>query len=285
MAQNVVPVTLGSPRFNRRDLGTLRVTEALFPPHAELPLHRHERPIMAVILEGSWDERINGHQYDCLPGSVLIEPAEERHANRFHEAGARVLIVEPDVSRFEMFRPCARLFGDAGCFDDWGAAALGRRVVAEIGSPDDLSGLAIEGLTLEMLAHAARKPRLAGNRAMPAWFPRVRERLHSEFARSLRLSDLAETAGIHPMHLARAFRLKTGMSVGTYQRRLRLDWSAERLAHTKTPLSEIALKAGFADQSHFTRTFRRYTGLTPRAYRTARNGGPPAAPPRPALGS
>jgi AraC family transcriptional regulator len=272
MAQNVVPVTLGSPRFNRRDLGSLRVTEAVFPPEAELPLHGHERPIMAVILEGSWDERISGRLYDCLPGSVLIEPAEERHINRFHEAGARVLIVEPDVSRFELYRPCARLLGEVGCFDDWGVAALGRRVVAELGSSDDISGLAIEGLILEMLAHAARKPRLPGGPATPAWFTRVRERLHAEFSRSLRLSDLADTAGVHPIHLARAFRHKTGMSVGTYQRRLRLDWCADRLAHTTTALAEIALRAGFADQSHFTRTFRRYTGLTPRAYRAARNG-------------
>jgi AraC family transcriptional regulator len=62
------------------------------------------------------------------------------------------------------------------------------------------------------------------------------------------------------------------MSVGTYLRRLRLDWCADRLVTTKIPLAEIALRAGFADQSHFTRTFRRYTGVTPRAYRTTRNG-------------
>ena len=272
MSQNVVPVTLGSPRFKRRELGSLRVTEAVFPPRAELPLHGHERPIMAVILEGSWDERIGGRRYDCLPGSVLIEPAEERHVNRFHDAGARVLIVELDVSRLELYQPCGRLLGESGCFTDWGVAALGRRVVTELVSPDDLSGLAIEGLALEMLAHAARKPRLPGARTTPAWFSRVRERLHAEYSRSLRLADLAETAGVHPMHLARAFRHETGMSVGTYLRRLRLDWSADRLTHTKTPLAEIALRAGFADQSHFTRTFRRYTGVTPRAYRATRNG-------------
>lgn len=272
MARNVVPVTLGSPRFDRRDVGSLRVTEAIFPPGAELPLHAHERPVMAVILEGSWDEHIGGRLYDCLPGTVLIEPAEEKHTNRFHQAGARVLVVEPDPSRVELYAPCARLLSAAGCFDDWGVAALGRRAVAELTNPDDISGLVIEGFALEMLAYAARRPRATNGRRTPAWFSRVRERLHSEFARPLRLADLARTAGVHPMHLARAFRLKTGMSVGTYQRRLRLDWSADQLTNARTPLAEIAVRAGFADQSHFTRTFRRYTGLTPRAYRQARNG-------------
>ena len=271
MAHNVVPVTLGSPQFNRRELSSLRVTEAQFPPLAELSLHAHARPILAVILEGSWDEQIEGRSHECLPGSILIEPAEIRHTNHFHAAGARVLVIEPDASRTELFGPCAALLRDAGCFDDWGVTALGRRVAAEIANPDDLSGLAIESLTLELLVHAARRKRSNHGRGLPAWFHRVRERLHGEFARPPRLDELAETAGVHPMHVARVFRHRTGMSIGTYVRRLRLDWSAEQLAQGATPLAEIACRAGFADQSHFTREFRRYAGVTPRRYREGRS--------------
>jgi AraC family transcriptional regulator len=275
MAQNVVPVTLGSPRFNRRDVGSLRVTEALFPPGSELPLHAHERPILAVILEGSWDESIGGRVHDCQPGCILIEPAEEKHTNRFHDAGAKVLVVEPDPARQELFEPCSHLLLEAGCFDDWGVAALARRVAMEISNPDDLSGLAIEGLTLEMLVHAVRRGRCRDDRrGTPAWFHRVRERLHEEFRRPPRLAGLAETAGVHPMHLARVFRQLTGMSIGAYVRRLRLDWSSNLLTNADTTLAEIAHRAGFADQSHFTRSFRRYTGMTPRVYRAARNGRP-----------
>lgn len=284
MAQNVVPVTLGSPRFNRRDVGSLRVTEALFPPRAEIPLHAHERPILAVILDGSWDEAIGGRVHNCLPGCVLIEPAEEKHTNRFHDAGARVLVIEPDPTRQELFEPCTRLLLDAGCFDDWGVASLARRVATEISNPDDLSGLAIEGLTLEMLVYAARRgTRHPNGRGTPAWLRQVRDRLHAEFRHPPRLSELAETAGVHPMHMARAFRHLTGMSVGTYVRGLRLDWSARELANACTPLAEIAHRAGFADQSHFTREFRRYTGLTPRLYRAVRasRSAVTAASPRP----
>jgi AraC family transcriptional regulator len=273
MAQNVVPVTMGSPQFHRRDVGSLRVTEALFPPRAELSLHAHERPVLAVILDGSWDEIIGGRVHECQPGSVQIEPAEEKHTNRFHDAGARVLVVEPDPSRTELFDPCAELLRDAACFHDWGVGALARRVVSEIANPDDLSGLAIEGLTMELLVHAVRNQSRRGRRRdTPVWFARVRERLHEEFRRSPRLADLADTAGVHPMHLARTFRRHTGMSIGAYLRRLRLDWSADQLTNAETTLAEIAVRAGFSDQSHFTRAFRRYTGLTPRSYRAARNG-------------
>lgn len=270
MAHNVVPVTLGSPRFHRKDVTTLRVTEALFPPRAELPLHAHERPIVAVILDGSWDETIDGRVHHCLPGCVQVEPPETRHTNAFHDAGARVLVVEPDLRQAELFEPCGRFLLESACFDDWGVAALARRVAAELSSPDDLSGLAIEGLALELLAHGARRGACRNGLGTPAWFGDVRDRLHAEFQRPPRLADLAVTAGIHPMHLSRAFRRLTGMSIMTYVRRLRLDWSAEQLAAAETPLAEIAHRAGFADQSHFTRSFRRYTGLTPGLYRSVR---------------
>lgn len=232
-----------------------------------------------MILDGSWDETIGSRVHECLPGCVQIEPAEEKHTNRFHDAGARVLVVEPDLSRETLFDPCARLLGEAACFEDWGVATLARRVAREIADPDDLSGLTIEGLTLELLAHAARSgARRANGLGIPAWFAGVRERLNEEFQRPPRMADLAKTAGVHPMHLARAFRRLTGMSIGGYVRRLRLDWSAEQLTIGNLPLAEIAHRGGYADQSHFTREFRRYTGFTPRRYRTARNGGSPAPP-------
>jgi AraC family transcriptional regulator len=78
---------------------------------------------------------------------------------------------------------------------------------------------------------------------------------------------------VHPDHLARAFKLRFGLPIGSYLRRLRLDWAATRLESNEQAISAIALAAGFADQSHFTRTFRRHTGLTPHEYRHAFGAG------------
>jgi len=75
---------------------------------------------------------------------------------------------------------------------------------------------------------------------------------------------------VHPAHLARAFRAHFRMSMGPYVRRLRLDWAAGELARSDLPLAAVALAAGFADQSHFTRTFKRYLGVTPNVYRRTR---------------
>ena len=50
-------------------------------------------------------------------------------------------------------------------------------------------------------------------------------------------------------------------------RRLRLDWAAAQLADSDVTLAQLAAEAGFVDQSHFTRAFKRHTGLTPGRYR------------------
>jgi AraC family transcriptional regulator len=72
---------------------------------------------------------------------------------------------------------------------------------------------------------------------------------------------------VHPVYLARSFRERYGVSVGEYVRRLRLDWAAAQLSATETPVATVAAEAGFADQSHFTRAFKRHMGLTPGRYR------------------
>jgi AraC family transcriptional regulator len=271
VAHDFVPVTLGSPRFDTRDLGALRVTDARFPPRAYLPPHEHERPIVAVILEGSWDERFSTRAHECLPATVLVEPAEERHDNRFHDAGARVLVIEPDPREEALWRPCARLLGAATCFRDLTVAGLARRLAAEIERPDALTPLAMEGAALELLAVAARRPPLDGpGRRAPAWLRTVMAQLHDDVRRPPTLAELARTAGVHPAHLARVFRTQMGASLGAYARRLRLEWCAQQLAHGDQPLGTIAQRAGFADQSHFTRAFRQRFGVTPGAYREAR---------------
>ena len=86
------------------------------------------------------------------------------------------------------------------------------------------------------------------------------------------VGEVARAVGVNPVRLARTFRRRYGMSLGTYTRGLRIDWAGRELRSSHLPLSTIAMQAGFADQSHFTRTFRRQVGVTPHRYREAAQG-------------
>jgi AraC family transcriptional regulator len=140
------------------------------------------------------------------------------------------------------------------------------RLARELDGLDDLSAFAAEGLVLEMLVSLARLE-TPGVHRPPEWLLRAQELLHAHFSEPIRIAQVAGVVGVHPAHLARAFRTHFRLSMGSYLRRLRLDWAARELIQSDTSLAAVALAAGFADQSHFTRFFKRHTGLTPNAYR------------------
>jgi AraC family transcriptional regulator len=123
----------------------------------------------------------------------------------------------------------------------------------------------LEGLTLEFLGIAGRLTREAMRRSIPpSWLMRIREVLHDRFLESLRITELAAIAEVHPVHLARVFRAWYGVTPGIYLRQLRLEWASKELTGAgRASLSRIATAAGFADQSHFTRTFKQYFGVSP----------------------
>ncbi|MDE3154620.1 MAG: helix-turn-helix transcriptional regulator [Acidobacteriota bacterium] len=144
---------------------------------------------------------------------------------------------------------------------------LARRLYGEFRLRDEVSRLAIDSLMLGVVAEAIRRQdRLRAGR-QPGWLHRVRELLHARFAEPLTLDEIAATAGVHRVHLARAFREWQSCTIGEYVRNLRLEFVCRELATSSAPLAELALAAGFSDQSHCTRIFKRHLGMTPGRYR------------------
>jgi len=259
---------MGSPRFKTVDAHGFLVTEAWFPPSLRLPPHSHDRACLAVMLEGSFDVQFTRITHACPPCGVVIEPAGERHGNRIEGAGAHVLVVQPDPARSDLAGSCADLLDRITHFRHGGITGLAMRLARELESPDAVTPLALEAMSLEMLALAARRDDGGpAARRPPAWLARATDLLHSRFLDGLRATDVAVEVGVHPVHLTRVFRAHYGVSLGAYVRGLRLDWAARRLARSQDALGDIALEAGFADQSHFTRAFKRHTGSTPDRFR------------------
>jgi AraC family transcriptional regulator len=262
-----VPVTMGSPQFHTLEVEGLMVTEARFAPGSVLAPHVHDRACFAVMLQGAFDVSFRQRFFDCPATSIHTEPPGERHSNRISKLGAHVLVIQPDPRREEVARPLAPLLERVTQCRHTGIAAMAARLARELAMVDDVAPLAIEAMALEMMVGAARSARQIGENAAPVWLGRAQEYVHQHRFDRLTVSDIAKVADVHPAHLARAFRRQLGSSVAGYVRRLRLEWAAEQLATNTLSLCDIALRAGFADQSHFTRLFKRHTGITPGEYR------------------
>jgi AraC-like DNA-binding protein len=118
---------------------------------------------------------------------------------------------------------------------------------------------------------------LSGQNTLPASVPkgglapgalrRVTEYMQQRLSEQVCLSELADIAGLSESHFARAFRESVGEPPHRYLMLLRVRAAATLIEATNTPLSEISLAVGFADQSHLTRLFIRLVGERPREYR------------------
>lgn len=261
---------MGAREAREVEYGPFRFTAASFPAREVLERHTHDRVTFAVMLDGGFDLLIGGKRLQCPAGTVLTEPAGEFHANEIGTGGARVLVTQPDPGA-DFPASCRRLLDRVNHFASDAISRLARRLVRELEAPDDVTPLETQALALEMLATAARLEQARSLSAGAAgWLRRVEELIHDGFRRPLTIDALAVAAGVHPAHLTRVFRKRYGSTPGQYQRRLRVEWAAERLATCDEPLSRVALQAGFADQAHFTRAFRRHWGVPPGRYRRLR---------------
>lgn len=105
-------------------------------------------------------------------------------------------------------------------------------------------------------------PNGLGERALQRTHAYINKHLCENFT----LSDLANAACISRFHFARLFRASTGSSPMEYVLKLRMEAAKEMLARGDQKIATTAAALGFFDQSHFTRTFRRMTGVSPRAF-------------------
>jgi AraC family transcriptional regulator len=80
------------------------------------------------------------------------------------------------------------------------------------------------------------------------WLRLAEDYVRTNFREPLRISEVAEAVGVHPAHLASVFREVHGVPLGTFIRRLRLEWVADRLARSRDSISSIAYAAGFSDR-------------------------------------
>jgi AraC family transcriptional regulator len=234
--------------------------------------HAHERASLNIVLGGLYCESVRGTSRQFLPGAVIVKPAGESHANVFREHGARCFLIEVDTP------DCGVGSAPNSVFDSYWTAELGGvgpltiRLLREMSTVDSFSELATEALALELVDALGERRRSFEIPSDPTWMPRAIELLQ-ETTGPVTLAKVAHEVQREPTHVARVFRRVFGESIGEQARRLRLERAATAIMRSNQSLSAIALDAGYYDQSHFVREFRRRYAMTPSAFRRGLNGG------------
>jgi AraC family transcriptional regulator len=95
---------------------------------------------------------------------------------------------------------------------------------------------------------------------------RVVAHVEANLGERMSLDQLAALAGMSRYHFARQFRISTGQSPMGYVRLARIERATAILRERTMTIARVAVSLGFADQSHFTRTFGRFIGVTPKSF-------------------
>jgi AraC-like DNA-binding protein len=120
----------------------------------------------------------------------------------------------------------------------------------------------------------AEPARLLRGGLAPWQINRVKAHLDANLAEAVAIEALAALCRLSVSHFARAFKVSFGETPHAHLVRLRLARARTMMLTTDEPLSQVALDCGFADQSHFSRLFRRQEGASPNAWRRARGAAP-----------
>jgi AraC family transcriptional regulator len=226
---------------------------------ARVPEHAHDWPVLSIFILGRYlNETELGETLIAGPSAILYR-AGAAHRNAIGPVGFEQIEIEFDAAWL------GRELMPAAAVSRW----LGGYVGAEA---RDLARLCVSGTDEERFRAALRRFVQCANvqavREAPSWVQVIHRRLRNDTA--LAVNDLAREVGRHPSWLGTAYRQATGEGPLETAARFRVERAARSLRETNHACAHIAHEAGFCDQSHMNRTFRRLLGRAPSEVRNDR---------------
>jgi len=280
-----VPLAPGSPTLSS---GRSGLDGAILEVHSHGPhntgKHQHLSHFLCLHLSEPapviW--RSDGKQENGVvgPGSLILLSRGTEDAVTFPKAVRRILLnLEPSV--FDWATPERKSGRGVELVNHWGVEDrqveyLLRALEADLEAGFPCGPLFGESLLCALAVHLDRcygvtllREEKVRNGLPKARLGRVLDFIGSNLDREITLGALAETAGMSPHHFSVMFKQSTTFSPHQYVLRKRIELACRLFKDSRTTIFEAAVRTGFNDQSHFTKTFRRIVGMTPAAYRAA----------------
>ncbi len=238
--------------------GDLVINAADHAPCMIVPRHEHANAYLCAVIAGRL-EVCAPRAMACDAGSLIAYPIGHAHSNRFDDRPGRCINIHLGSSWMD--EPSTRAwFGHCRTLPRVARSASLAKLGRALAAGDTAAPLAAACAAIDLLADAMGASARASR---PKWLERIVDIIEADLAHAPALGPLSAQIGVHPAHVARLFRIAYGETIGEYVRRRRVEEADRALTGSDRPLSEIAIASGFADQSHFTRVYRRHHGISP----------------------
>jgi AraC family transcriptional regulator len=245
-----------------RTLSGARAVRVIHPEGQDIEEHRHDWPSLTLHALGAADEMYDGGEARISGPSAVLHPAGRAHADRISEAGLETVSVQFDPAWLRGAGGTVHL-DQTRCWSGGRVGAASQRLAAAW-TREDASEPALVQATHDFLALALAET----GEIAPTWLKHVSCALDDDAPPSTRA--IAGALDLHPAWLARAYRTAVGEGLQDTARRKRVERAVALLRHTDDPAADIAVAAGFFDQSHMNRGFRQLLGRTPSRVRAER---------------
>lgn len=225
-------------------------------------MHAHANPHFSLVLSGGNLEKRKNKELQRLPGKLTFYHSGEYHQNLYTGQGSAHLNVEL-LPEFFTLREIKEI-ELSPIADEPASKFLFLKLYKELLIHDDVSELNSESLLIGLVQNGR-----ACSGRKPVWVEKLDEFLKFNLDKTLSLSLLSAEVGVHPVTISKHFPKYFSCTVGEYIRKLRTERALELIRTSSLPLTMVGACCGFADQSHFIRTFKHYTGFLPNELRKA----------------
>ncbi len=230
--------------------------------------HAHDWPVLSLFVMGGYHNQVEADDAFIAGPSAVLYRAGARHRNAVAALGFEQIEVEFDPAWLARPMPAAAVSRWIG--GRVGAEARGLAQIIAAGSDEAVLKVALRRFMAGAGTDAREDASRASAPGAAGWIAEAGRRLRQ--TPHLKVGDLAREVGRHPAWLGGAYRRATGESLAAAAARFRVERAAWLLRETDCPPAQAAAEAGFCDQSHMSRTFRRVLGRLPSSVRADREG-------------
>ena len=223
-------------------------------------LHYHENTHISLVVRGGCREK-KKESYERLPGMLTFYHAGEPHQVLQIGRSSKHINLEIEQQFLSRYDIDERTLGEALSKNPDGKFLL-LKIQRELLAADAASGVSIRMLLLDFISDTGKL-----SREYPLWISRVEELLRDAWAENPSLELLSSTAGVHPVTVSKYFHRYFGCTLGQYLRKLKIERALALMNESDCSFTAVTYSCGFADQSHFIRTFKQMTGFLPAGYK------------------
>lgn len=227
--------------------------------------HYHENPHFTFITHGNIRQGTHRGTYECSADTLLFHNSQEPHYNVKPAGITRGFQIEVALPWYKKFEVDLDKLPPIANITQPDARLVFYNIYKEARMNDPLATLTVDSLLLETFACMLGKVTFSSG--TPRWVRRADEILRESCDRPFSLQELSKELNVHWAHLSREFRRYFRCNFSEYVRKIKVEKSLALLRNTNLSIAEITFSCGFADQSHFNRCFKEFTGITPSAFR------------------